>query len=184
MDLHNSIIDLHNYGIFMEIHNWYLWISIIRIMEIHNHGGLSPLALHTKLTCIARDVIGSHISWHTIFAGCANRNSSWITRAINQLIRRGVVGVQLHRSAKRHGRHRGEYSYSLLCVHGQSHCLTVGFHLAFYGANFRHQLIFLTSPASKRLQNGCRTETGHIRRGKCWPRLFSVFGIFSNRCWF
>ena len=28
------------------------------------------------------------------------------------------------------------------------------------------------------LQNG-RTETGHIRRGKCWPRLFFVFGIFQ-----
>ena len=28
------------------------------------------------------------------------------------------------------------------------------------------------------LQNG-RTETGHIRRGKCWPRLFCVFSIFQ-----
>ena len=28
---------------------------------------------------------------------------------------------------------------------------TVGYHIAFYGANFRHQLIFLTSPAAKRL---------------------------------
>ena len=36
MDLHSSIMDLHNYGLFMEIHNWYLFISIIRIMEIHN----------------------------------------------------------------------------------------------------------------------------------------------------
>ena len=27
--------------------------------------------------------------------------------------------------------------------------LTVGYHIAFYGANFRHQLIFLTSPAAK-----------------------------------
>ena len=26
---------------------------------------------------------------------------------------------------------------------------TVGYHIAFYGANFRHQLIFLTSPAAK-----------------------------------
>ena len=33
------------------------------------------------------------------------------------------------------------------------------------------------------LQNG-RTETGHIWRGKCWPRLFGVFSIFSNRWWF
>ena len=34
MDLH--IMDLHIYGQFMEIHNWYLWISIIRIMDLHN----------------------------------------------------------------------------------------------------------------------------------------------------
>ena len=36
MDLHNSIMDLHNYGLFMDLHNWYLWISIIRIMDLHN----------------------------------------------------------------------------------------------------------------------------------------------------
>ena len=35
------------------------------------------------------------------------------------------------------------------------------------------------------LQNG-RTETGHIRRGKCWPRfrLILCFQHFSNRWWF
>ena len=42
MDLHNSIMDLYNYGIFMENHNWYSWISIIRIMEIHNSNYGSP----------------------------------------------------------------------------------------------------------------------------------------------
>ena len=28
------------------------------------------------------------------------------------------------------------------------------------------------------LQNG-RTKTGHIRRGKCWSRLFCVFSVFQ-----
>ena len=36
MDLYNSIMDLHNYGLFMDFRNWYLWISIIRIMDLHN----------------------------------------------------------------------------------------------------------------------------------------------------
>ena len=36
MDLHNSIMDLHNYGQFMKIHNWYSWISTIRIVDLHN----------------------------------------------------------------------------------------------------------------------------------------------------
>ena len=47
---------------------------------------------------------------------------------------------------------RWDGHHRLKSVHGVSsarHLVTVGYHIAFYGANFRHQLIVLTSPAAK-----------------------------------
>ena len=35
MDIHNSIMDIHKWIAFMDIHNSNLWISIMRIMDIH-----------------------------------------------------------------------------------------------------------------------------------------------------
>ena len=58
------------------------------------------------------------------------------------------------------------------------HTFTVGYHVAFYGANLRHQLIFLTSPAAK-LQNRDWTY-------QTWLVLAPIslcFQHFSNRWW-
>ena len=58
------------------------------------------------------------------------------------------------------------------CMVWRAHQFTVGYHIAFYGANFRHQLIFHTSPPASPVAKRQNSETGNIRRGKCWPRLF------------
>ena len=58
-------------------------------------------------------------------------------------------------------------------------CDTVGYHIAFYGANFRHQLIFLTSPAAKRQKRDWTHRTWSVL-----APLILCFQHFSNRWWF
>ena len=56
---------------------------------------------------------------------------------------------------------------------------TVGYHIAFYGGNFRHQSLFLTSPAAKRQNRDWTQQTWQVL-----APLFLCFQHFSNRWWF